>query len=111
MISFLGSLDIFVLASYNEMYSLAVLDAMLINLPVISTDKGGTPEQLGFGERGFLVEPKSAKALADQIFYCVNNLNETKEKAKMGFTWTRAQHNWKNVIQQYVDLYNEVYKK
>ncbi len=111
MISFLGALDVFVLASYNEMYSLAVLDAMLLNLPVISTNKGGTPEQLGFGERGFLVEPKSSKALADQITYCINNLIETKEKAKKGFNWTRTQHNWKNVIKQYINLYHEVYKK
>ena len=108
MVSYLSALDIFVLASYNEMYSLAVLDAMLLGLPVISTDKGGTPEQLGYGERGFLAEPKNAKSLAEKITYCLRNPEETKMKAEMGKLWTTSEHDWKNVLIQYANLYAEV---
>ncbi|MBK6418753.1 MAG: glycosyltransferase family 4 protein [Ignavibacteria bacterium] len=39
----MSAFDVFVLATYGEMYALTVLEAMMVGLPVIGTDTDGTP--------------------------------------------------------------------
>lgn len=58
------SADIFVLPSYTEGFSMAVLEAMAYGLPVVSTRVGALQEVLEDGIHGFLVEPGDSKALA-----------------------------------------------
>lgn len=48
--------DIFVLPSYNEGMSNALLEAMACGLPVIVTDVGGTDELVKDGENGYVFE-------------------------------------------------------
>jgi glycosyltransferase involved in cell wall biosynthesis len=49
----------FILPSYNEGLSNAVLEAMSAGLWVIATDVGGHVEIIRNGESGFLIAPKS----------------------------------------------------
>lgn len=56
--------DIFVLPSYHENLSFALLEAMNAGLPVIATAVGGNPEVVVDGLTGRLVPPQDADALA-----------------------------------------------
>jgi glycosyltransferase involved in cell wall biosynthesis len=58
------SADIFVLPSYTEGFSMAVLEAMSYGLPVVATRVGALREILQDGEHGFLVPPRDPAALA-----------------------------------------------
>ena len=56
----LNAMDIFVLPSYSEGLSLALLEAMAAGKPVIATAVGGTPEVVTDGDNGLLIPPRDA---------------------------------------------------
>ncbi len=59
--------ELFVLASRQDAFPLATLEAMAAGLPVIATAVGGLPEQVVHLETGVLVPPERPDALADWI--------------------------------------------
>lgn len=59
--------EIFVLASREDAFPLASLEAMAAGVPVIATGVGGLPEQIEHLESGVLVEPENPRALAEWI--------------------------------------------
>lgn len=64
VLPWLVALDIFVLPSYaNEGVPQAVMQAMSVGLPVISTPVGSIPEIITDGENGLLVPPRDTDAL------------------------------------------------
>lgn len=56
--------DFYVLPTYEECMSLAMLDAAILGLPIVGTNSGGTPSVARPGETGWLVAPKDAGDLA-----------------------------------------------
>jgi len=63
----LNAMDIFVLPSYSEGLSLALLEAMAAGKPVVATAVGGTPEVVTEGDNGLLIPPRDAAALAGAL--------------------------------------------
>jgi len=59
--------DVFALATRADNLPIAVLEAMSLALPVVTTRVGGLPELVAEGTTGFLVEPDDSNALADAI--------------------------------------------
>jgi glycosyltransferase involved in cell wall biosynthesis len=60
----LAALDVFVLQSYaNEGVPQAIMQAMAMGLPVVSTPVGSIPEIVADGETGLLVPPRDTEAL------------------------------------------------
>ncbi|MFN8358699.1 MAG: glycosyltransferase family 4 protein [Candidatus Kapaibacterium sp.] len=104
----LGSMDIFVLPSYGEMYSLSVLDAMLMNVPVIGTDRSGTTEQLTDG-RGLLIEPHSPQAIAEAVETYAEHPELRRSSAANASQWVRLKHQWTTTIEQHKRLYYHAY--
>lgn len=104
-IPFLKAADYFVLGSYDEMYSLSLIDAMMAGCFVVGTDNGGTPEQIG-QHRGLLIPEKNAAAIADAIGRAEGNPTLRKKMQKAANTWAMREHNWKFVLPQWLTLYN-----
>jgi glycosyltransferase involved in cell wall biosynthesis len=65
--SALEALDVFVLPSRTEGMSNALLEAMAMELPVVATAVGGTPEVVGDGRTGLLVGADDPAAMAAAI--------------------------------------------
>ncbi|MHB8242301.1 MAG: glycosyltransferase family 4 protein [Solirubrobacteraceae bacterium] len=63
----LQRMDVFVMASRQEPFALASLEAMAAGLPVIATSVGGFPEQIEHLKSGILVPPEDPHAIADWI--------------------------------------------
>ncbi len=59
--------SIFILPSYGEGQSYALLEAMCTGLPVVSTPVGATPELIQDRKNGFLIQPGDHEALAGSI--------------------------------------------
>lgn len=62
-----GAADLFVLPSLEDGLPLAIVEAMALGIPVVSTRINGIPEAVLDGVTGLLVEPGDAAALARAI--------------------------------------------
>lgn len=109
--SILAAADIFVLASYGEMYSLAVIEAMSCGVAIIGTDIGGTIEQIGKdsagrGLRGILITPRNADALAEAITSFTAQPELRKLCGEAAKDWARTNHTFKAALAQVDTAYN-----
>jgi glycosyltransferase involved in cell wall biosynthesis len=70
---FLHEIDLFVHPSYGEPFGLAIVEAMAMRKPVIACGTGGVPEIITHGRDGWLVEERSAEAVAVAIETLLND--------------------------------------
>jgi len=79
----LAAADVFVLASVprSEGAPTAILEAMMMELPVVATDVGAVREVVDDGWTGFVVPPLDAQALADAI---LRLLGDDEARASFG---------------------------
>ncbi|NOZ35164.1 MAG: glycosyltransferase family 4 protein [Chlorobi bacterium] len=98
--------DIFVLPSYNEGMSNALLEAMACGLPVVVTDVGGT-EELIDESNGFIFKAGNSNALTDILQYISENkeklprLGQNSEKKAENF-------NWNTVANDYLKIFKDL---
>lgn len=78
---FFNEFDLFVHPSYGEPFGLAIVEAMAMRKPVIACGTGGVPEIITHGEDGWLVEERSADAVAAGI---TRLLNDVELRRQMG---------------------------
>lgn len=82
---FFRNANVFVFPSYNECFSLVLLEAMQYHLTCISTNEGGIPEIIDNGKTGYIVEKRNPKALADKIAYCLIHPEQCKMMGDAGY--------------------------
>ena len=96
--------DLFVCSSKNEGFSLVIAEAMILGLPVISTNCSGPNELLNFGEYGFMVE-NTEDALYEGLKEILNDEEKLKyyiEKSKERINF----FNYKERISDIEELFN-----
>lgn len=81
ILNYLLDSSIFALPSYHEGMPMAILEAMSVGLPVISTDVNGIPDLVMDGETGILIKPGDIDALENAI---MKLLNEPETRQSMG---------------------------
>jgi glycosyltransferase involved in cell wall biosynthesis len=79
---FYNSIDIFTLASKSETYGMVTVEAMLSGLPVIGTNRGGTPEILNFGELGALYEPNDLSDFCSKVEWIITHPDAAQTMAQ-----------------------------
>ncbi len=67
MLACVAALDLYAYASLRESLPLAVLEAMALGLPIVSSDVGDIAAALDHGEAGVVVPPGDPSALASAI--------------------------------------------
>jgi glycosyltransferase involved in cell wall biosynthesis len=70
---FLNEFDLFVHPSYGEPFGLSIVEAMAMRKPVIACDSGGVPEIITHGVDGWLVQERSAEAVAAGLTTLLND--------------------------------------
>jgi len=98
--------DLFLLTSETESFGLAALEAMMMSVPVISTNTGGLPEVNIENESGFLfkvgdIEGMSRKSI--DLLASSKLLNQMKISARN----TALKFNIDNVIDSYLEIYKK----
>lgn len=81
-LSFMASASVFVHPTYHEGFSVALVEAGMMQLPIIATSVGGNVEIIKSGKTGLLVPAKDALALKDAMEQLYSNENLRKTLAK-----------------------------
>ncbi len=97
--------DIFVMPSLWEGFSLALLEAAAMGLPIIATDVGGNGELIENGKSGILVAPKDPRALADAIALVSGHKEKSKKMGKAARQKAVASFSLTAMTQVYEALY------
>ena len=100
--------DLFFLPSLEEGISNAVLEAMALGIPVISTDCGGMGEVIRNSENGFLVPVRDSESMAKAI----RNFNDLDKMKKNNIIFNAREtliHN--HLLSYQVDQFKSYYSK
>jgi len=79
-----NSLDLVVQSSYTEGLPNVLLEALLMEVPVVATDVGGTPEIIKEQETGILINPGAIDEMVEQINKYFDNSDYFQNMAKSG---------------------------
>lgn len=104
----LNAFDVFALPSCNEGVSIAVLEAMAAELPIVATRVGGNPEVVADGETGLLVVPGDAEALAAALARYRDDAALALAHGKKGRARMRSEFSLDSMVQRYLRLYDEL---
>jgi glycosyltransferase involved in cell wall biosynthesis len=111
VLSFFRIADIFALASYVEGIPGAMLEAMSLGLPSISTNVYGIPEALKDRETGLLIPPGDSKALADAILELKNDDELRSRIGRQGREYVRENFDDRATARIVIDEYTEALKR
>ena len=98
--------DLFLLTSETESFGLAALEAMMMSVPVISTNTGGLPEVNIENESGFLFKVGDIDGMSKKSIDLLGNpnlLNKMKASARN----IALKFNIDNVIDSYLEIYKK----
>ncbi len=79
---YIQSCHVYVLPSYHEGMPRTVLEAMAIGRPILTTDVPGCRETVINGENGYLVPKADASALAERMFWFIENPDKWERMGK-----------------------------
>ncbi len=103
--------DVFLLPSLSEGISNAALEAMAMEIPVVSTKVGGMGEVIADGENGMLINEMEPGEIADRLIDLIKNREVAKRLGKQarevvvnGFSLKKQTEIFQ---EQYKKLYNE----
>jgi len=105
---FLSQLDLFLLTSSSEGFSIATIEAMAARLPVIATRCGGPEEIIEDGIDGRLVEVNNPEAIAEGLLELIDDPERARALAERGRLKARDMYSMDRMIQSYENLYREV---
>jgi N-acetyl-alpha-D-glucosaminyl L-malate synthase BshA len=98
--------DLFILPSETESFGLAALEAMAVEVPVISSNAGGLPEVNIQGKTGFMSDVGDYEDMAKNAIYILEDEARLKEFKKNAFNHAKTFS-----IENVLPLYEAYYKK
>lgn len=114
--NFLNSLDIFVFPSLWEGQGIVLLEAALMNLPIIASEVDGIKEILN-NETAYLVKSGDVNSLSKKISWLINNLGQetvTEKSAKLKqeiinkYSVSRMSQDYQKLYQELLNTYENI---
>ncbi len=105
---FLNGLDIFLLSSISEGFSLATIESMACGIPVIATRSGGPEEIITHGIDGILIDINSPEQIADTLLQFKNDPSLQKRLIDKAMQMVRSRFSLESMIMSYESLYQSV---
>jgi len=99
--------DMVICTSLIESFPNVILESMAFELPIISTDVFGIPEQIENGKHGILIKPEDSDLLADKIDFLLKNPDFAKKYAKNAYHRIKLEMTLERVISSYDSLIKE----
>lgn len=102
----LQGLDQFVLSSLSEGYSMALLEACAVALPIVATAVGGNGEIVHDGSSGRLVPAGDPAALANAMLDLLRNPERALALGRAARTWVEHHGSLEAMASHYASLYH-----
>ena len=99
--------DLFILPSEAESFGLAALEAMAVEVPVISSNAGGIPEINIQGKTGFMSNVGDYEDMAQNAIYILEDEARLKQFKKNAYAQAKT-FNIDNILPQYEAYYEKV---
>jgi L-malate glycosyltransferase len=106
----LQGMDIFLLSSLSEGIPLTLIEAMLAQLPCVTTNVGGTGEVVIEGSTGYLAEAKDSCELARKLIKLVRSQDERTRMGDAGRKRTMSLFRSDRMFERYESMYAELCK-
>lgn len=90
ILTFFRVADLFVLPSFVEGLPIALIEAMALGTPCISTNVHGIPEAIESGHTGILIEPGDPEALASAMLKVIDDKRLSEQFAQDGQAFVLA---------------------
>lgn len=100
-----NAFDVMCVTSETEGLSLAIMEAMAFQLPVIATDVGGNSKLVKDGINGWLFNYDDTQALSKQLACLVNNRNLLTTYGEKAREYIIENFSIKNAVSKYINLY------
>lgn len=110
MASVYNSLDLVVQSSYAEGMPNVVLEALLMEVPVLATDVGGTAEVISNGRTGILVPHRSPEDIILNTLSFLKNPAKFKQMARQGKSLVKEKFNFPDRTKKLSLIYDELIK-
>ncbi|SEJ02864.1 glycosyltransferase [Frateuria terrea] len=101
----LRGLDLFVMSSVTEGYSVALLEACASALPIVATNVGGNAEIVRDGANGTLVGAGDPAALAAAMTGLLANDARARAMGRAGRDWVLRHGSFRTMAQRYSEIY------
>lgn len=105
---YLSIIDLFVMPSRWEAFSIALLEAMSAGKPIITTEIADHKRVLGGGEAGILVPPDDPLALAKAIETIVNDSSAMYSLSEKALSRFEAHYSIESMTNMYGKLYYDL---
>jgi len=105
IMTFYRQADLFVIASFAEGLPIVLMEAMLMEIPCITTHITGIPELIKNGQNGLLVPPSDTQALIEAIIYLINNEELRLQIGKAGRQRVLEQYELKKNTEQLATIF------
>ena len=101
--------DIAVHPSLHEALSQTVIEAVVLERPLIATDVSGVRDTIGDNEFGMIVPPADAEALRLALERTINDLEGARERARLGRRFVLDYMDAERAARGHVDCYKRVF--
>nr|WP_290223835.1 glycosyltransferase [Trichocoleus desertorum] len=92
----------------QEGIPVALMEAMAMGLPVISTLHSGIPELIENGSSGFLVPERDADTLAHKLSYLIEHPGVWPQMGQAGRSYVETHYNINQLNDQLVEIYQQL---
>lgn len=105
---YLRCADLFCFPSFYESQGLALMEAMAVGLPCVSTDQGGLKELAHHGRTAHVVPPRSPGALAEGITRVVSDGEWARRLGQGAREWVEDNYSMSRLTDRTVACYESI---
>lgn len=107
-LEYVAACDIFVHPSYNEAFSLSLIEAAMLGRPIIACRVGGNPEIVHDNQNGLLIPPKDEVALENAMKELLNDAFIRDDYGSHGRKLYEENFRFEDIVKQcYLPLYEK----
>ena len=104
---FLSEIDVYLLLSGMEGLGQTIIEALLMEKPVIATNIGGIPELIEDGKTGFLIETGNHEDLIKKINHVFDQPVIANNMGSKGKKIIKENFNWDKIAKKFVLILNQ----